>query len=101
MYVAIELMVAAARLPFMKFSAGLHIGRYLQQVVLPLIPLLVAELSVSYFTISYIHAPYRFLMTTVCCVLIGAFTLFLFGMDSHERKYIYNTLRTKNEQHED
>lgn len=101
MYVAIELMVAAARLPFMKFSAGLHIGRYLQQVVLPLIPLLVAELSVSYFTISYIHAPYRFLMTIVCCVLIGAFTLFLFGMDSHERKYICNTLRTKNEQHED
>lgn len=87
-YVAIELFVAIARIPFLHFTAGLRTKPYLSKVILPLIPLTVV-LLVSGIALSLLpNFPFRFAVTTVVSSSIGCLALLFFVLSRNEKKYI-------------
>lgn len=94
-YVAIELLVALFRLPYMKHSAGLNIGQYTKQVIIPLIPLCIAECIVCHITTNMLQMPYRFLITGILSVAASSITIWLFTFTKSERSYFLKLIRRR------
>lgn len=94
-YVAIELLVAIARLPYMKVTTGLHIINYIKSVLIPLIPIIVCE-AIAGFAICYLlNIKFRFLITFTLCCIVGVVALFAFTLSKSERNYITNLVTSK------
>lgn len=92
-YIVIELLVALFRLPYMKYTAGLNIRRYSQEVILPLIPLCISECIVCHLSISLLNLPFRFLITGVISVLASCITIWHFTLTEAERNYFLKLIK--------
>ncbi len=94
-YVAIELLVALFRLPYMRYSAGLNVVEYIRKVIMPLIPLVVAECIVCYVVTRMIQIPFRFLLTGTISLLVSFVVIWFFTFTKSERNYLIKLVKRK------
>lgn len=94
-YVVIELLVALFRLPYMHYSAGLDVGRYVKDVIMPLMPLCVIECIVCHVVTAVVQLPYRFLLTGVVSVLASCVVIWFFTFTKSEKEYFMKCVRRR------
>ena len=94
-YVVIELLVALFRLPYMHYSAGLDVGRYVKDVIMPLMPLCVIECIVCHVVTAVVQLPYRFLLTGVVSVLASCGVIWFFAFSESEKEYFMKCVRRR------
>lgn len=94
-YVAIELIVAICRLPYLKVTTGLHIGKYLSTVIVPLFPLVLTEGIVCLGITYLLDFRYRFIVTIMVAALVGLATLFMFSLNKNEKEFILRIIRKR------
>lgn len=91
-YVAFELLCAMVRLPFLKITGGLHIGRFLLHVfVRSLCPIGVMTL-VSIAMVRYVDMPWRFVVTLALSSLAGLAAIWLTALTHSEKEILKQTL---------
>lgn len=94
-YVGIELLVAIMRLPYLKITTGLHIIKYIKEVLLPLIPLIAAETFCGGLIFLCADGRFRFLLNITVCAIIGVVALIAFTLNKEERTFIHNIVLSK------
>lgn len=91
----VELLIAVLRIPYLHYSAGLDIGKYIRQTMLPTIPLIGMLLFVGWGCTQLFHFPFRFLMTFPLCCIIGCVTAWMFTLTENERTYIWGLIKRR------
>ncbi len=86
-YVAVELLMALVRLPYLKYAAGLRISHFLRQVVFPLLVLCAILLLVGWLCRQWVM-PHPFWSGMAVMFLTGAFVVWFFILDASERKLL-------------
>ena len=94
-YVGIELLVAIFRIPYMKYSAGLDIWSYVNDVLKPLIPLIMFTVFACYMTTCCLHFPFRFVITGIVSVSVSMGCIWRFTLTDSERSYVKTLLPKK------
>ncbi|MBR4389973.1 MAG: hypothetical protein IKT00_12475 [Prevotella sp.] len=94
-YLIIETLVAIARLPYLKRTAGLSISSYVHYTVWPLVPLFVASIVTSWLCIAFLHMPFRFLITVALAVSIASVTAWRFTLLPSERTFFVEMIKQK------
>lgn len=94
-YIASEILVSTARLPYMKYTCGLCILHFFRKVILPVIPPLVFLCASSVLCIHSLDIPLRFLVTISTAVLTGACATWLFALDNEERQFVIQMMHAK------
>ena len=87
LFVAIELLVAVARIPFLKFTAGLSIRAYLRDVLMPLLPQLAVACITSLILSSMLHFRLHSLVTLPVSIAFSLVALWTFTLDRDERAF--------------
>ena len=95
LFVGVELMVAVARIPFLKVTAGLSIRQYFQKVLLPLVPQLLVASLVTLTIVALFHFPLRFLVTLPVSILVSLAALWFFTLDHDERQYAIRIITSR------
>ena len=90
----IEAIVAIIRLPFLKYTAGLNMSLYIRNTILPVLPLILTLVIVSWGCTKVFHFYLSFILTVFISILTGIATAWLFSLSREERQYI--TLLIKN-----
>jgi len=85
-YVGFEVACAMARLPFLKATAGISIRHFVTHVFLPLIAPLAIMCATSWLMITYVNAPYRFVLTIALTAAIGAVVIWFTALSQEERE---------------
>jgi O-antigen/teichoic acid export membrane protein len=91
----IEAVTSVARLPYLKFSAGLSITKFLHYSILPVLPLAGILLLFSWGCTHILHFPFRFLLTIPLSILFGLMATWVICLRSKERQYITSLLKSK------
>lgn len=94
-YLIIEAMVAIMRLPYLKRTAGLSIKSYVRYTICPLVPLFAASIVVSWLCVSFLHMPWRFLLTLVLSTTIASFVAWRFTLSASERVFFVTMIKQK------
>ena len=94
-YVAVEALVAIARIPFMHFTCGLNTTYYVRNTILPVIPLIAALVAASWLCTQSFHFPFRFLLTISTAMTIGCITAWRFTLSNNEREYLVLLVKKK------
>ena len=87
-YVAIELIMAFFRIPFMKYLVGLDMKKYARDVLIPLVPLFVIVTSGSLLISRFVNMQYGFLVVVCFGILIGVLAMWFFCLSKSERQYV-------------
>lgn len=95
LFVAIELAVAIARIPFLKVTAGLRVRNYMEHVILPLLPLALTACLSSFICITLFHFPLRFFVTIAVSVVCSLTALWTFTLSHNERLYITQSIKNR------
>ena len=95
----VEAVTSAARIPFLKVTAGLSITRYLRQSVLPVVPLIGGLLLFSWGCTRLMQFPFRFLLTIPLSVAFGLIVAWTFSLQRDERQYILKMLNAQCSMH--
>lgn len=95
LFVAIELAVAIARIPFLKVTAGLRVRNYMKHVILPLLPLALTACLSSFICITLFHFPLRFFVTIAVSVVCSLTALWTFTLSHNERLYITQSIKNR------
>jgi Na+-driven multidrug efflux pump len=89
-YVAVELLCACLRLPFIHRTAGLDVGRFMKEVIaMEVLPVLCCIGACVVFT-RLTSFPYRFVVTFVVAMMVYALAIYLLGLLPKERIIIHN-----------
>lgn len=91
----VEVLVAIARIPYLHRTAGLNVGTYLRQTVLPLLPLIAVLLIVSWGCTQLFHFHLRFLLTLPLTVLAGLAAAWAFSLSRGERDFVTRLFKNK------
>ena len=91
----VEVLVAIARIPYLHRTAGLNVGTYLRQTVLPLLPLIAVLLIVSWGCTQLFHFHLRFLLTLPLTVLAGLAAAWTFSLSRGERDFVTRLFKSK------
>ena len=94
-YIAIELLVALFRLPYMHHSANLNIRNYISKVIIPLVPLCVIECVVCHLMTSIQQFPFRFLITGMVSLMASSVAIWFFTFTKSERNYFIKLIKRK------
>lgn len=92
-YITIELLVALFRLPYMHYTAGLNVGKYLQKVLIPLMPLCFIDCIVCYLFTHMLNITYRFFLTGFFSVLVSCTAIWIFTFTKSEKEYFKNFIK--------
>lgn len=87
-YLFIEMVIGIIRIPYMKYSAGLPVYKYINKVCLRTILPIVGTFLVAYMIASNIQLPYRFMLTEFCSVCSGVVLVYFFSLEKEERYWI-------------
>lgn len=88
LYIAVEIITAFIRLPYIAHTTGLQYMSFINKVLLPcFIPTLVAVIS-SYFMTRISPFPLRFAVTAATCVTATMIALWFFCFNNQEKNYI-------------
>ena len=92
-YLGSEVLVSFMRIPYIKYMCGLGIGKYMKDVILPLLPLIVFEMTIGYLCVKVIDMPLRFLLTVPLSMVCGCFVTWKFSLTKREKDYVYRLVR--------
>ena len=87
-YLIIECICAAARLPFLKYTAGLSIRHFSKNVIVPIIPSVIALVATGYVMTNYIECPLRFIYTFFITIIVNLITLWFCILKDNEKRLI-------------
>lgn len=91
-YVVIELLCAIMRVPFIKRTAGLKVGRFFKEVTLhEVLPFMVC-LVTSYFCSRLFSFDYGFVLTFIVTFICYGASIYLLGLTKTERNIILGVL---------
>lgn len=93
LYLGVEVLVSFMRIPYIKYMCGLEIGKYMKDVILPLLPLVVFEMTIGYFCVKVIDMPFRFLLTVPLSMVFGCFVTWKFSLTKREKDYVCSLVR--------
>ena len=93
-YVAVELLMALVRLPYLKYTAGLRILHFLRQVVFPLV-LLCAVLFVTGWLYRQCVVSHSFWVSLAVMFLAGAVVVWFVILNVNERKLLMEFMNWK------
>lgn len=88
LYLGVEILVALARIPYLKYTAGLSIRHYFNHVICPLLPLCTVLYVTSLLCTVSCVSSYRFLLTFSVSILSGLVVAWLFTLDEIEKIYV-------------
>ncbi len=94
-YLLSELIVAFARLPYLKYTCGHSILHFCNAALFPLLPLLITQCTIGYLCNHYIEMSYRFLLTIPISLVIGLGTIWIFTLSKSERDYAIRLITSK------
>lgn len=89
-YLIIECIVAAIRIPYANHAVGLNPKKYLKNVILPLLPLCLLSGLASICCARLMDMNYRFILTFLLSTSVGLITGWFFTLSTHEREYVRN-----------
>lgn len=92
-YLFIEIVCALLRLPLLKRSAGLQVGRFLNFAVAPAIFPIGIMAAVSWVLTTYVNMPLRFLLTFFLAAGAGCMTIWATGLDEREKAMVKKLTR--------
>lgn len=94
-YLLSELLVACARVPYIKHACGLRTGQFLKDVIFPLVPLVIAELAIGYICTRTLDMNYRFLLTIPLSMLLGCMVIWYFLLTKQEKGHMLSIVGKK------
>ena len=96
-YVGVEALCALIRLPFLKYSAGLSIRKFVRNVFVKIIPSTLCILCISYLCIHFIQSllGFRFLLTIFLSVVVGVVSIWITAMNKQERETALRIIMNK------
>ena len=94
-YIASEILVSAARLPYMKFTCGLSISHFIKEVIKPLIVPLIVLFAFSFLCVNLFDFRFRFLLTIFLSAGAGTGVSWLCALNSEERQFVIKMVRGK------
>lgn len=96
-YLGFEVLCAIIRLPFLKYTAGLSIRHFINHVFARVaIPVTVITI-VCYLIVTYIHIPFRFLLTIIIAIVAAGVTIWYFAFEDIERQTALQMIKRKKE----
>lgn len=87
-YVAIELVCAMARLPFLKYTAGLSITHFVKTVFMPILFPIIALVLTGLASVKYLNVPYRFVYTILFSIVVDIVVIWYLTFGKAEREFI-------------
>lgn len=87
MFVAIELLVALARIPYIHWKTQMSMKDFFLHVIVPLLPLALLACATSGGCQLLFHFKYRFLLTGVLSVSVSFLVSWFTVLDRNERGY--------------
>lgn len=96
-YVGVEALCALIRLPFLKYSAGLSISKFVRNVFVKIIPSTLCILCISYLCIHFIQSllGFRFLLTIFLSVVVGVVSIWITAMNKQEKETALRIIMNK------
>lgn len=89
-YVAIELLVSLMRLLYMRHLIRLDIMHFVRHVFCPLMALAAVQIGIGWSMTQYIEDfTYRFAVTLVVSILVGACVVYHWVLDKSERQMVW------------
>lgn len=99
LYAVVELFVALLRIPYIHLTTGMRIKKYFKEVILPLVPLTLTALMVSYGCTLFMDFKYRFILTFIITFSIagssGWFVVLTKGERDYFQSHILQNILTK------
>lgn len=93
-YVVVEFLVALARLPYLKYTAGLRIWQFVRNVIVPLLPLCLVVFVVGWLCSSW-NIPYGYLLNIFLMLIVGCIMVWCFTLDKNERAYFKSMINKR------
>ena len=93
-YLAAEIICAIARLPFLRYTAGLSISHFVKNVFLRSF-FTIATISIVCFFISRVSIPFRLIFTIIISITIGSIVMWFTALTSNERQTIMDIVQHK------
>ena len=94
-YLITEIVIAMARIPWLKVTAGLNTTEFIRQSVLPVVPLVVAQLAFGWGCVQVMHFHLRFLVSLPLSVLFGLAVVWFFSLGEEEHIYMLKLAKSK------
>ena len=94
-YLGIEIICALTRLPFLKITAGLEIGRFVLNVFVRSLTPICAMVATCYFIVQNITTPYRFILTLLVSSLIGIIMIWVTALQKNEKDILRTMILSK------
>ncbi len=94
-YIAIEAIVAYARLVYLKKSIGYNIREYIEKVIMKLLPLFIILIVLSVIQEHIWDSTLRFLITIPVIICFGGIVAWYITLTSNERKLLIQLIRKK------
>ncbi len=94
-YLIVECVCAAMRIPFLRLTAGLDIGRYLKDVILPIIPSTAILIIAGAGMTGFVDCPLRFIYTFIISVLADIATIWIFSLNKEEKNIVLGFIKSK------
>lgn len=96
-YVGVEALCACLRLPFLKYSVGLSIRIFVNQVFAKIIPPTLCILGTCYICTHFVHTlfGFRFLLTLFLSIVVGLVCIWTMAMNTQEREVAIRILKNK------
>lgn len=89
-YIAVELLCALIRIPFLKKTAGLDAGAYLRSVIVPVLPAVAIYVPLTWFLSAVLSL--GMIPGSLMSVCIYSLIVLSVSLDSDERRYLRNML---------
>ena len=99
-YIVIELVVALYRIPFMKHLVNLDMRKYVNDVLLPLLPLGIVVTSASLLLSRYVNMQYGFRVVVFIGMILGVCAMWAFCLSKDERQYVVNFIKRRQKEWE-
>lgn len=98
-YMGFELLCAMIRLPFLKYTAGLSIRHFAKHVFVRVaIPTVTISIA-CWLTVTFIHFPFRFLLTGVMAVVAAGTSIWFFALEDTERQTVLTLIIRRKQQY--
>ena len=94
-YVGVEVIVAAFRIPYMKQLAGLNILEYISSVIIPLVPLSIIVFVTCVLFSRLFGFNYGFLLSTSLSAACGIIAFWVFTLNHAEKEFIRTIVKSR------
>lgn len=92
-FLGFETICMLVRLPFLKKTAGLQIGKFIMAVFIPVLIPTALCIAVCYTMTHYVQLPYRFLLTLVVSAAAYSIAIWAFAFNRNEKQILRNIIQ--------